>query len=367
MFRFLRAPGALLAALALAATLQATLVVPPQNGYWGACSKLGMHLANSPLVLAVTPDTKLDDPGPAGEEGRAALVLHAAPEHAELVLALVGESFLVQKTWQEGEMLSVPVRVETAELAPHSGTLRAIPWIQGSDFPLAAHDAELRDDAGRTWPVQVATDHWWPEDVNPALGESRETPATMLAFRTTLADTIQPHNPARPPVAGLRDVLVAKVVRPKGQAPAWRPADPVDGVDAVRALVGRSYSVYFVTPDHTGGRVDPTRVLVTLGDWEAEPIAKLLRPRFAYKGTAYTVVTRPAPPVTTRTGTLARTANGLELLDGGSRTPVVLSAHYTAEAVDPWIAHAQQLELEGYAEPVNGRPVFFATRANEAN
>jgi hypothetical protein len=364
MFRFPRILAASLLVAGAAATVHATLVVPPQWGYWGAYSKLGGHLMYSPLVLAVTPDTKLDDPGPAGDQGQAALVVHAAPEHSALVSALLADTFLSQKNFTQGELFAVPLRVEQAELAPHAGTLRAIPWIQG-DFPLAAHDLELKDDKGRVWPVQAATDRWWPADTNPFLGEGGETPASLLAFRAQVSDTIDPHNPARPPVAKRREVLVAKVVRPAGQTPAWRPADPVDGVDAVRALVGRSYSVYFVTPDYTSGRVDSSRVLVTLGDWEPEPIAKLLRPEFAYKGARYTVVTRTTPPVATRVGTIGRAATGLELDEDGAKTGLVLSAHYTPEVFEPWLGHSTKLELEGYTENVEGRPVFFATRANE--
>lgn len=358
--------AALILAGACVATAFATLVVPPETGYWGAYSKLRMQL-NGPLVLAVTPDTRSADPGPDGELGKAPLVVHVRPEHHALVDAILGARFPVKTDWNDESLLLVPLRVESAELAVSEGVLKALPWIQGGDFPLAAHDYQLKSDSGAVLPVLLAGDAArWPGDVNPALGEEREVPASVLGFRTQVADTIVPHNPATAPVAGQRDVLVAKVLAPRGVPPQLRFEEPKDGVDAVNMVIGRAYSVFHVTPDHRGATVDPTRVLVTLGDWEGEATGAMLDAGFTYRGVTYTVVTRTGPPVSTRQGTLRRTATGLELVEGATATPLVLPAHYDASTLDGWLASGRKLELEGYAEPVAGRTAFFATRLNEA-
>jgi hypothetical protein len=365
--RIRRARGALVAAglfLALAATARGTLVVPPDTGYWGAYSRLGMHLRESPLVLGITPDTTLADPGPAGDGGQAALVVHVRPEHRELVSGMLSDRFLVRRDWSSDTMLAVPVRVEAAELARHDGTLRAIPW-RTTDLPLAAHDYELADGSGRTWPVLMSTDDRWPGPTNPAIGEEATVAASLLAFRTTVADTIVPHNPSRPPVAGLRDVLVARAVAPHGQPPAVPGAAPASAVEAVRLLIGRSFSVYFVTPDHRDSGAAGGRILVTLGDFEPEPVAKLLRGELAFGGTIHQVDTRTAPPLRERQGRLAREGGRLVLRSRGATIAAEVAAHYAAGMIEQYVRAGTPLDVEGYQENVGSTPVFFIARLNE--
>jgi hypothetical protein len=349
----------------LGSAAYATLVVPPQTGYWGAYNNLVTSLGESPLVLGVTPDTKSDDPGPAGEQGNAALVVHVRPEHRDLVAGVLSDHFLVKKDYNDtAGYLSVPLRVETAELARYDGTLHAIPWIQGENFPLAAHDFEFIDDSGKATPLaNCLFMRRWPAATNPGLGQEARTPASILAAKVQESDTVNPHNPAREPVAKRRAVFLTKAVTPRGTEPQYVVQEPADGVELVRAVAGGSFGVYFVTPDYRAGS-PANQVLVSIGNWEPKPLQELLRPKVTYKGTTYTVVTRVLEIRDKAKGKLRRKGSEFMLQTATGGIKAVVSAHWDKALIEQYVTQGTQLEVEGYQEPVNGAPVFFIVQMN---
>jgi hypothetical protein len=342
-----------------------SLVLPPGTGYWGGYNNLLEHLGTSALVTGITPDDTLDDPGPAGEMGKAGVVIFTRPGHRDMVASVLQDHYQIPRTYGGSDMLSVPVTVRGAELAERTGRLRTRGW-KSVDLNLMASDYELLGADGRVERVLPSGGcffNWGdaahlPQDAD---GLSR---VKLLGTPVLLADTLVPHDPSSPVVARRRPFFLARALTPADRIPHVPQIDPVDGVELLRAVVGTSPAVLFVTPDFRPGQ-EPGAILLTLSTINPEQLRDFVRPHFSFKGINYTVHTRKRELDAKASGRLQKKGADYVLVDGATVLPVQFSPHWSAEYLQGLLAREKPVNIEGYTELVNGTSVFFAVYMNE--